>query len=135
MGARAQTAAQLVTPVNVLEHDEDPQGNWRGYVNKVLEREFEPLYRRIDQWVMLRAPSFGCVFRWRMEQEQKLADRAADDGSNRIMDAAQVARFIQHYERLTLDCLKHLHRNVHYLYSLDEQRGITGYSQRRSLDP
>ena len=132
LGARPQTVAELVEPVNALERDEDPRRDWRAYVNEVLAREFEPLYQRIDQWVMLQAPSFACVFRWRMEQEQKLAASAAAAASNRIMDAAQVSRFIQFYERLTGNCLRHLPRQVHHLYSLDGQRQITGYSHHRS---
>jgi D-glycerate 3-kinase len=133
MGARAQTAVQLAEPVNALERDEDPKGHWRNYVNAVLAREFEPLYRRVDQWVMLCAPSFDCVYRWRMEQEQKLAASAASGASDRIMDAAQVSRFIQYYQRLTDHCLEHLPAQVHHLYALDEQRQVTVYSQPMKL--
>ena len=131
MGAAPQTAEQLAEPVNALEREEDPDGHWRRYVNGVLAREFEPLYQRVDQWVMLRAPSFDCVYRWRMEQEQKLAASTAEDEPHRIMDAAQISRFIQYYERLTRHCLEHLHELVHHLYTLDEQRQVTAYSQPR----
>ncbi|MDH3992585.1 MAG: hypothetical protein OEV47_06720, partial [Gammaproteobacteria bacterium] len=80
MGARPQPAAQLAEAVNELERGEDPDGRWRAYVNEALQREFLPLYQRVDQWVMLKAPSFACVHRWRLEQEQKLAATVADSG-------------------------------------------------------
>jgi len=133
MGAVAQAAELLEQPVNALERDEDPDGHWRSYVNTVLAREFEPLYRRVDQWVMLRAPSFGCVYRWRMEQEQKLAASAAAGAADRIMDAAQVSRFIQYYQRLTDHCLEQLPERIHHLYALNERRQVTAYSQPRKI--
>ena len=133
LGAVAQTAEQLIEPVNALERDEDPDGHWRSYVNAVLAREFEPLYQRVDQWVMLRAPSFGCVYRWRMEQEQKLAGNTTVGEPHRIMDAAQLSRFIQYYQRLTDHCLERLPAQVHHLYALDERRQVTVYSQPMKL--
>ena len=133
MGAAAQTVEQLDQPVNALEREEDPDGHWRRYVNAVLAREFEPLYRRVDQWVMLRAPSFDCVYRWRTEQERKLATSAAAGASDRIMDAAQLSRFIQYYQRLTDYCLEQLPAKVHHLYTLDERRQVTAYSRPRKL--
>jgi D-glycerate 3-kinase len=49
------------------------------------------------------------------------------------MDAAQVSRFIQYYQRLTDHCLEHLPAKVHHLYALDEQRQVTVYSQPMKL--
>jgi D-glycerate 3-kinase len=129
MGARPQTAVQLAEPINALERDEDPDGRWRTYVNAALARDFERLYQRVDQWIMLRAPSFSCVYRWRLEQEQKLAATTVADGPDRRMDAAQVARFIQCYERLTNHCLEQLPENAQHVFSLDEQRQVTAYTQ------
>lgn len=119
LGARPQAEEQLVKPVNALEREEDPDGSWRAYVNRALAREFLPLYQRFDSWVMLQAPSFDCVYRWRLEQEHKLAQAASG-----AMDDKQVARFIQHYQRLTEYCLATLPPEVDYLYTLDDQRRI-----------
>ena len=129
MGARPQSTGQLTEPANALEREEDPDGHWRTYVNAALARDFERLYQRVDQWIMLRAPSFSCVYRWRLEQEQKLAVSAVAGGPDRRMDAAQVARFIQYYERLTNHCLEQLPGQVQHLFSLDEQRHVTAYTQ------
>jgi D-glycerate 3-kinase len=124
LGARPQSAVELVPAVNELERLEDPGGSWRRYVNEALERDFLPLYERVDQWVMLRAPSFSCVQRWRLEQEQKLASKTGGRGDG-LMDAAQLSRFIQYYQRITQACLDQLPSSVNYLYTLDEKRQVS----------
>ncbi len=123
LGARPQSAAELARPVNELERLEDPDAFWRKYVNEALRRDFLPLYERVDQWVMLQAPSFASVFQWRLEQEHKLASSPAAD-KRAVMTDGQVASFIQYYQRLTQHCLEMLPPLVDYLFSLDEQRRI-----------
>lgn len=123
LGVRPQDTAQLQRPVNALEYDEDPDACWREYVNEALRREFLPLYQRIDCWVMLQAPSFDCIYRWRLEQEHKLA-RATPGHKQGVMSDRQIARFIQHYQRLTEHGLATVPASVDYLYTLDERRGI-----------
>jgi D-glycerate 3-kinase len=58
------------------------------------------LYAMLDKLIMLKAPNFESVFNWRLEQEQKLRARIGHDAEG-IMNEEQIARFIQHYERLT----------------------------------
>lgn len=124
LGARPQPAARLQPPVNQLEREEDPDATWREYANNALQREFLPLYRRIHRWVMLQAPSFDVIYRWRLEQEHKLAAATAGPKDG-VMSDLQVARFIQHFQRLTEHTLATLPPVVDYLYVLDERRGIT----------
>ncbi|MFC1579232.1 hypothetical protein ACFL3Y_02465 [Pseudomonadota bacterium] len=130
LGARPQAAAELAEAVNALERDEDPDGRWRGYVNAALSRDFPALYERVNYWVMLQAPSFDCVYRWRLEQEHKLANSTRGH-SKGVMTDGEVARFIQFYQRLTEHCLASLPARVDYLYTLDSRRQITGNHQRR----
>ena len=125
LGARPQAIEYLVEPINALEKNEDPDGVWRNCVNERLARDFPPLYKRVDQWLMLQAPDFGCVFQWRLEQEQKLARSAGARGGRRILDEKQLRRFIQFYQRLTESCLEELPRQVDYLFVLDETRRVT----------
>tara|TARA_X000001036_G_scaffold71277_1_gene62660 strand:- start:465 stop:737 length:273 start_codon:yes stop_codon:yes gene_type:complete len=80
---------------------------------------------------MLKAPSFKSVFSWRLEQEQKLVfSKTAEGGS--LMNSKQLLRFIQHYERITVDCLARLPEKVDFLYNLDEDRNVSeaAYSDR-----
>jgi D-glycerate 3-kinase len=130
LGARPQAIDELVEPINALEEEEDPDGVWRNYVNAALARDFLPLYSRIDQWIMLQAPGFDCVLRWRSEQEQKLARGQGTSVGKRVMNEEQLARFIQFYQRLTEACLKELPLHVHHLYELDEARGVKAVQHR-----
>ena len=96
VGARPQPKAQLIPPINELEHLEDPDGRWRRYVDRQLAQPYQALFARLDALVLLAAPGFEVVRDWRTEQEHKL--RARTGGG---MDDAAVARFVEHYERLT----------------------------------
>lgn len=124
LGATACPIDDLIEPINDLERIEDRDCQWRQYSNQVLGTGFPPIYARVDEWIMLRAPSFDCVYRWRLEQEHKLA--AVSNGSG-VMSDAEVARFIQFYQRLTERCLEQLPRQVNHLFTLDEQRGVVSY--------
>jgi D-glycerate 3-kinase len=132
LGVRPQPDPDLEVAVNELERVEDADGRWRRYVNNRILEDFEPLYDRIDCWVMLRAPSFDCVYRWRQEQEHKLARSAGANVGHLIMDDGQLARFIQFYERITRNCLDELPARVHHLYQLDEERRVTRETHRES---
>ncbi len=135
LGTPPQDEAVLREPVNRLEADEDPDRRWRRYVNRQIVEHYQPLYQKVDAWIMLRAPSFDGVYRWRLEQEQKLAQQLADSASeNRVMSPQEVARFIACFQRLTVHSLQTLPQRVHYLYELDAQREIASSSRPCSLE-
>ena len=98
---------ELEEPVNSLERDEDADAVWRGYVNERLNAEYKALFAMLDALLFLKAPNFEVVYQWRLEQEHKLR---AEKGraANAIMSDAEVARFIQFYERITRDNLRYL---------------------------
>jgi D-glycerate 3-kinase len=123
LGARHQDPASLLEPLNQLERDEDPEGVWRGYSNRQLAEQYEALYARLDYWLMLAAPGFEQVFRWRSEQEQKLRE-AVDNRGRGLMSDAQLQRFVDHFERFTRLCLRDLPAEVDVLLQLDDQRQI-----------
>lgn len=91
---------ELAEPINDLERDRDADGRWRRYVNDKLAGPYAALFDRLARLVFLEAPGFDAVRRWRLEQERKLAARAAP-GAPGIMSADEIADFIRHYERLT----------------------------------
>jgi len=138
LGTPAQAAADLRKPVNDLEAHEDPDGNWRRYVNQQLGGHYQDIFQLLDLWIMLQAPSFECVYQWRLEQEAKLADKLRESepenrARNRVMTATQIRRFIQHYQRLTEHSLQQLPGRVHYLFSLDADRRIVACDQPRPV--
>ena len=131
LGAEPVDVVHLSDPINDLEKTEDADARWRKYVNQQLRIHYLPVFSRFDTWIMLKAPSFKSVFSWRLEQEQKLVfSKTAEGGS--LMNSKQLLRFIQHYERITVDCLARLPEKVDFLYNLDEDRNVSeaAYSDR-----
>lgn len=124
VGARPQPPGDLIAPINALERERDPDGTWRGYVNAALTGDYQALFGRIDRLVLLQAPSFEAVLDWRLEQERKLRERLAREGrsAERAMSDAQVAAFIQHYERLTRWILAEMPGRADAVVRLDERR-------------
>ncbi|MDJ0938572.1 MAG: kinase [Woeseiaceae bacterium] len=124
VGSEAETNDALAQPVNGLERDEDADGNWRGYANEKLKSDYAPIFDRLDALVFLAAPSFEAVYRWRLEQEQKLASASGGRGKG-LMDADGVARFIRFYERITRHNLAALPKRADAVLTLDEEHAVT----------
>lgn len=97
VGARPQPPSALAAPVNELERAEDPRCIWRTFVNDALAGPYQPLFTPIAFQILFCAPTFETVFEWRAEQERKLRARRPGAGQT----DAEIARFVQHYERLT----------------------------------
>lgn len=126
VGARAQEAGALDAPVNALERDEDGDGRWRRFVNAALAGDYQTLFGRIDALALLAAPGFDVVQGWRTQQEAAL--RAG--GGSAVMSDAEIARFIQHYERLTRHILDEMPARADLVVALDAQRGVTAVRSR-----
>jgi len=121
VGARPQDEDALADPINELEAGEDPEGIWRRYVNRVLGDTYQKFFASIDKLVMLAAPGFEVVHLWRLQQEEELAVSARRD-ANAVMSEPEIARFIQHYERLTRHMLAEMPVRADLLVRLDTER-------------
>ena len=136
VGARAQPQSELIVPVNVLECDEDPDGYWRQYVNAQLAGEYQSLFGLLDRLVLLAAPDFDVVFRWRRQQEHSLAALAATGPASdcvparSIMSDAQLERFVMHYERLTRFILSEMPQRADLVVALDAERRVRDVIRR-----
>ena len=138
LGTPAQPEEALHRPVNDLEAAEDPDGRWRRYINRQIHAQYQALHDLVDIWIMLQAPSFECVYEWRSEQENKLADSLREQdrniyGETRVMSDQQLSRFIQHYQRLTEHALAVLPGQVDYLFRLDADRRIMALEKPRPV--
>lgn len=118
LGLEPQTAADLIEPINALEREEDPEGLWRAWVNAKLA-DYLSIWRRLDALVLLQAPSWNTVTRWRDEAEWPLRAR----GEPYAMDEEEMARFLQHYERLSRHALATLPAKADMIVTLDRDRG------------
>jgi D-glycerate 3-kinase len=118
LGAATQDWHELKQPVNSLEAGEDPNRAWRGAVNDFLFTPYQAMFGRLDAILHLRAPSFDIVQDWRCQQEEGLLGRPL-----LLSDRARLARFIQHFERIT----RHMMdggRRADIEIQLDEQRNV-----------
>ena len=96
VGARPQLPDALDQPVNDLERTRDPEGVWRRYANDALAGPYRALFDPIGFQALLLAPSFDVVLGWREQQEHALIARGGHGQTD-----AELAVFVQHYERLT----------------------------------
>lgn len=126
VGVPAQAETQLRRPINELERTEDVDARWRTFVNAQLARKYVPLWRRFDRLVMLQAPDYAIVKRWRDEQEQALRRRSAPHA----MSPEALSRFLMHYERLSRQALKELPARADLRIVLDEQRRVRRIARR-----
>ena len=124
VGATPQSQSELKPPINHLEEVEDPLGIWRSFLNTELAGDYQTLFAKIDYRIMLKAPSFDCVYQWRLEQEHKLAKKAAKNSTG-VMSDEEVANFVQHYQRITEHALRQLPKESDTVFYLDETRTIT----------
>lgn len=128
VGARPQDEAALAEPVNPLERLEDAEAIWRTHANAALAGEYQHLFARLDPLILLAAPGFGIVRRWRGEQEAALL--RDDPGAPGAMDAAALDRFVSHYERLTRHILAEMPARASLVAWLDEARGMQRIATR-----
>ena len=124
VGARPQPATALAPPVNALEREEDPDGQWRGAVNAALAGPYRALFKRIDVQIMLRVAGMERVLEWRRLQEKKLKARVAREGTggapSRVMSDAELLRFVAHYERITRHLLDEMPERADIVFDIDD---------------
>ena len=126
LGAAPQAPRDLIEPINALEREEDAECVWRPYVNAALAGSYQTLFGQLDALIMLKAPNFDVVRRWRTEQEVANAARSTSQPGRTPMSEANVARFIQYYERITRDMLIESPSRADLVLSLDEARRVIG---------
>ena len=128
VGARPEPPGALVKPINDLERIFDPDCRWRRYVNNALAGPYQQLFGRLSFLILLQAPSFEVVARWRKEQEAKLRAKAGAAGGT--MTDAQIDRFVQYYERLTRFILAEMPSRADAVVALDANRHMTEFELR-----
>ena len=83
-------------PVNQLEREEDPEGVWRRHIDLCIRSGYEPLWGNLDYRVFIQVPDTKCIRKWRMQQ----AIENKED-----LSKLQIVRFIQFFERISLNML------------------------------
>ncbi|MFT5118073.1 MAG: D-glycerate 3-kinase [Kiritimatiellia bacterium] len=125
VGSPAQPVQALLDPINPLEDKEDSERRWRNTSNQLLANDYQQLFHTLDTLIMLKAPSFDCVFQWRKTQEDKLQRSTKNAQSqNSLMDDNSLIRFIQHYQRITEHTLATLPQSADIVFALNHQQQV-----------
>jgi len=127
VGAVPEAEDALAAPVNDLERIADADGRWRRAVNSALAGSYQALFARLDMLILLAAPDWETVCRWREEQEAGLRQTAGQGAG--IMDEATVERFLQHYERLTRHILQEMPGRADLVLRLSPDRNCHAIEQ------
>lgn len=113
----------LIQAINALESSKDPLGIWRRYVNGLLKIDYADFFKRLNLLIVLQAPSFETVYDWRALQEKKL-QKKIDLKDHRLMNEAELKRFMQHFERVTRNCLSTLPEKADILFKLNRDHKV-----------
>jgi len=127
VGVPPQPMEALISPVNQTEAEKDADSQWRTEVNRQLGDGYAALFADLDELLVLQAPSFGAVFDWRWQQEQRLSAlfRARHpDAPDPTMTRQGVADFILHYQRITEHALITLPDRADVLWQLADDRSV-----------
>ena len=129
VGCQGVDEAALEEPVNELEAQEDPSGQWRRWVNNQLLGPYKDWFSMLDKLIMLKVPDMSAVQRWRTQQEAD--NRKATQGTaDRSLDDAGIRRFIQHYERLTREALRTLPTEADLVLDINQAHKVSAVHRR-----
>lgn len=123
VGATPAPAEETTAPINALERQSDADGRWRRFVDAALGGGYAALRADLASLAFLQAPDLAAVRRWRLRQER---DRPAAER----LTAAEVRRFVQHYERVTLRMLSTLPNEADIVARLDGRHRVRGLRLR-----
>lgn len=113
-----EAAEELASPVNALEREEDGDGRWRRHCNDALAG-YATLWQRLDWLTWLQPPGFEVIPGWRWQQEHQMqANRPGVAG----MDRAGVDRFLQLFERVGRQAMRHVPARADRVIALDANR-------------
>ena len=129
VGSQAVAESELAEPINALERTRDTTGDWRRFVNHQLGTRYQGLFSLLDALVFMAVPDFDCVRRWRTEQEHQLI-AAADNASGAGMSDAEVAEFVQYFERVTRQNLAVLPRRADVVLRLGQDHQVVSADYR-----
>jgi len=123
VGAAPESDDRLETPINSLERTRDADQVWRRFVNQKLAGSYAATWRMLDYLIFLRVPDMAAVRRWRLQQESERPE-------NQRLGAAEVDRFVQHFERTTLAMNRELLPRADLAVELAEDHSIAGMAFR-----
>ena len=130
VGARAENNNTLKKHINNLERKEDKKLVWRKFVNQQLKLKYKKLYAQLDCLLFLKAGSFNLLQKWRLKQEKKLRLKNVGIKNSKIMNKKDVIKFMQTYQRVTQNMLKHAPKYSSIILNLNRNHQIKSVKYR-----
>ncbi|MDC0163596.1 uridine kinase [Candidatus Pelagibacter sp.] len=124
VGARVEKNNSLKKAINSLERNNDKKLIWRKFVNQQLKLKYKKLYTQLDCLLFLKANNFRLLQQWRLKQEKKLWLKNKRSRNNRIMNKKDVIKFMQTYQRITQNMLKHAPKYSSMILNLNRNHQI-----------
>ena len=124
VGARAEKNNSLNKAINSLERNNDKKLIWRKFVNQQLKLKYKKLYTQLDCMLFLKANNFRLIQQWRLKQEKKLWLKNKRSRNNKIMNKKDVIKFMQTYQRITQNMLKHAPKYSSMILNLNRNHQI-----------
>ena len=122
-GSPALKKKYLYSNINVLEKKFDKKYIWRNYYNEKLKKEYSKLYKKFDELIYFKPPSFSNVLKWRLSQENNLK-KLNKSKSIQGMSKKNILYFIQHYEKITKWMIKTMPRKASLAIYVDKNQKI-----------
>ena len=130
VGAKAEKDNSLKKSINSLEKKEDTNLVWRKFVNQQLKLKYKKLYAQLNCLLFLKAGSFSLLQQWRLKQEKKLRLKNKGIRNNKIMNKKDVIKFMQTYQRVTQNMLKHAPKYSSIILNLNRNHQIKSVKYR-----
>lgn len=118
VGAPAAKSA-IDEPLNALEREHDVDARWRSHIETALGGPYAKLNEDLETLVFLKVPGLAAVRRWRLQQE-------GERPPGQRLSAAEVDRFVEHYERITRRMLASLPSTTDVVVELDDDHRVAG---------
>ena len=96
---------------------------WRLHIEAALGGPYAKLNEDLETLVFLKVPGLAAVRRWRLQQE-------GERPPGQRLNAAEVNRFVEHYERITRRMLVALPSTADVLVELDDDHRVSGLRLR-----
>ena len=131
VGARAEKNNSLKKAINSLERNSDKKLIWRKFVNQQLKLKYKKLYTELDCMLFLKANNFRLLQQWRLKQEKKLWLKNKRSRNNKIMNKKDVIKFMQTYQRITQNMLKHAPKYSSMILNLNRNHQIKSVKYKK----
>ena len=131
VGAKAQKNTELLKSINILERHKDKKHVWRKYVNNQLKTNYKKMFKKLDEFIYLKASNFNLLQKWRIVQEKRLSLSTKNKKNLKIMNKEDIIIFMQTYQRITQNMFKQAPKYASVVMQLNNNHQIKSIKLKR----